>query len=71
MGPKRHAKGNLLMVLASVAAIATAGGAIWGLEKADSGLSSIEDRTQDVATDLRSVSKAIVCARKSETRDFQ
>lgn len=44
------------MVLASVAAVATASGAVWGLERADSGLTNIESATQDVANDLLAVS---------------
>lgn len=44
------------MLLVSIAAIATAAGAVWGLEKTDSGLSEIEQHTQDVADDLRAVS---------------
>ena len=55
-GRKIHYKGNLIMLLASVAAIATACGAIWGLEKTDTGLSNIEQRTQTIATDLQKVS---------------
>ncbi len=45
------------MVLASLAAVATAAGAVWGLERADSGLTNIESTTQDVATDLLGVSR--------------
>ncbi|CAN0284843.1 unnamed protein product, partial [Scytosiphon promiscuus] len=48
-------RGNLIMVLASLAAIATASGAVWGLQKADSGLTNIERTTQDVANDLLKV----------------
>lgn len=43
------------MVLASVAAIATASGAVWGLDKTDTGLTDIEARTQDMADDLTTV----------------
>jgi len=52
-----HYGGNTVMVLASVAAVATAAGAVWGLQRADSGLANIESTTQDVATDLLSVSR--------------
>eukprot|EP00752_Nemacystus_decipiens_P005381 g4879.t1 len=54
-GQQTHYKGNLLMVLASVAAVATAAGAVWGLQKADSGLTTIESSTQDVANDLLAI----------------
>ncbi|CAN0376248.1 unnamed protein product, partial [Laminaria digitata] len=50
-----HYKGNFLMFVASVAAIATACGAIWGLEKTDTGLSNIEKLTQEIATDLQKI----------------
>lgn len=55
-GAQAHYKGNLLMVLASVAAIAAASGAVWGLSRTDTGLTNIESATQDVATDLLAVS---------------
>ena len=62
-GEQTHYGGNLLMVLASVAAVATASGAIWGLQKADSGLANIESATQDVATDLLAVSReGVACS---------
>lgn len=51
-----HYGGNTVMVLASVAAVATAAGAVWGLQRADSGLTNIESTTQDVAKDLLGVS---------------
>ncbi|CAM9899295.1 unnamed protein product, partial [Ectocarpus fasciculatus] len=54
-GEQTHYKGNILMVLASVAAIASAAGAVWGLEKADSGLTNIEDATQSMATDMLTI----------------
>lgn len=54
-GQQTHYRGNILMVLASVAAIASAAGAIWGLERADSGLTNIEDATQNMATDMLTV----------------
>ncbi|CAM9794407.1 unnamed protein product [Pylaiella littoralis] len=54
-GRQRHVKGNILMVVASVAAVAAAIGGVWGLAKADSGLSNIESHTQDLATDLLAV----------------
>ena len=56
-GRKMHYKGNFVMLVASVAAIATACGAVWGLEKTDTGLTNIEQRTQDIATDLQKVSQ--------------
>lgn len=43
------------MLIAGIAAIATAAGAVWGLEKVDSGLTTIEDNTQEIADDLRVV----------------
>ncbi|CAM9803134.1 unnamed protein product [Ectocarpus sp. 12 AP-2014] len=54
-GKQTHYRGNILMVLASVAAIASAAGAIWGLERADSGLTNIEDATQNMATDMLTI----------------
>lgn len=54
-GRKMHYKGNLVMLVASVAAIATACGAIWGLEKTDTGLTNIEQRTQTIASDLQKI----------------
>ncbi|CAM9421985.1 unnamed protein product [Laminaria digitata] len=43
------------MFVASLAAIATACGAFWGLGKTDIGLTNIEDRTQSIATDLQAI----------------
>ncbi|CAN0314917.1 unnamed protein product [Ectocarpus sp. 6 AP-2014] len=54
-GKQTHYGGNIFMVLASVAAIASAAGAIWGLERADSGLTNIEDATQNMATDMLTI----------------
>eukprot|EP00903_Cladosiphon_okamuranus_P012954 g12093.t1 len=54
-GEQSHIGGNLLMVIASLAAVATAAGAVWGLQRADSGLTNIESATQGVATDLLAV----------------
>lgn len=45
----------MLLLVAGIAAIATAAGAVWGLEKVDSGLTTIEDNTQEIANDLRVV----------------
>lgn len=59
-----HFRGNIVMLLVSVAAIATACGAVWGLEKADSGLTNIEEATQDVANDLLKVSCVFSGCRK-------
>lgn len=44
------------MLIASVAAIATSAGAIYGMDKTDSGLTNIENFAEDAATDLESVS---------------
>lgn len=45
----------MVLLIAGIAAIATAAGAVWGLEKVDSGLTTIEDNTQGIADDLRVV----------------
>ena len=62
MGHKAHYVGNMVMLAAAVAAIFTASGAVWGLDKTDSGLTNIEDHTQDIATDLQSVSQTLALA---------
>ncbi|CBJ30622.1 expressed unknown protein [Ectocarpus siliculosus] len=51
-GPHRHCAGGLLMVLVSWAALACCSSAIAGLEKADSGMLVIEDRTEAIAKDV-------------------
>ena len=48
-------RGNLIMVVAVVAAIGTAVGAVWGLATTDNGLTVIENDTQEITDDLRAV----------------
>ena len=63
-GRRIHWKGDLVMFVASVAAIATACGAFWGLGKTDMGLTHIEDSTQSIATDLQTVSRMLDVGKK-------
>lgn len=50
------------MLVFSIMALASAAGAMWGLQKTDDGLTNIEDTTQQLADELMSVSdiRAIV-----------
>lgn len=50
-----EARRGFLMLLFSVMALASIAGTIYGLEKTDSGLANIEDNTQQLADELRSI----------------